>query len=213
MKPKTVITAHSGCENTRPNSREHILAAIESGAEFIEIDVRRAGERLYLSHDCPEDSSSCVDFRDFLALIAPTALCVNNDLKEDGLIAPVLAAAVEVGGASLAARMYFTGETYGRGNEPSSLSEYEGLRERIWINTGAEELGGALDQADAEGCPILNVHYGVVTEESLAAVRARGKNFSAWTADSEDVIRYLLACGVTNITTRHPRLARALRGD
>ena len=32
---KTVITAHSGCEKTAPNSREHILAAIASGAEII----------------------------------------------------------------------------------------------------------------------------------------------------------------------------------
>ena len=50
-KGKTIITAHSGCEKTPPNSREHILAAIATGAEYIEIDVRYDGEQLYLSHD------------------------------------------------------------------------------------------------------------------------------------------------------------------
>ena len=37
---KTVITAHSACEGTLPNSREHVLAAIASGAEMIDVDVR-----------------------------------------------------------------------------------------------------------------------------------------------------------------------------
>ena len=31
----TLITAHSGCEGTAPNSIDHILAAIYSGAEMI----------------------------------------------------------------------------------------------------------------------------------------------------------------------------------
>ena len=36
----TLITAHSGCEGTAPNSLDHILAAIDSGAEMIEVDIR-----------------------------------------------------------------------------------------------------------------------------------------------------------------------------
>ena len=55
---KTIITAHSGCEKTPENSREHILAAIASGAEMIEVDVRQAEDgTLYLSHDVPEEIS------------------------------------------------------------------------------------------------------------------------------------------------------------
>ena len=56
----TIITAHSGCEGTFPNSREHILEAIASGAEMIEVDVRRSGELLYLSHDVSEKPEDCV---------------------------------------------------------------------------------------------------------------------------------------------------------
>ena len=42
LRGRTVITAHSGCENTSPNSREHIAEAIKSDAEMIEVDVRRS---------------------------------------------------------------------------------------------------------------------------------------------------------------------------
>ena len=86
---KTIITAHSGCENTPPNSRAHILAAIASHAEMIEVDVRRDGDLLYLSHDLPEDVSSCVTLREMFALIAPeTHLEMNLDVKTEGLIPP-----------------------------------------------------------------------------------------------------------------------------
>ena len=44
----TIITAHAGCEGTPANSLENILAAIESGGEMMEIDVRSDGDRLYL---------------------------------------------------------------------------------------------------------------------------------------------------------------------
>ena len=63
QQKKTVITAHSGCEGTPDNSREHILAAIASGAEMIEVDVRQAPDgTLILSHDVPEDISVRVQY-------------------------------------------------------------------------------------------------------------------------------------------------------
>ena len=37
---KTIITAHSGCEGTAPNSMDHILTALSCGSEMLEIDVR-----------------------------------------------------------------------------------------------------------------------------------------------------------------------------
>ena len=90
----TTITAHSACEGTAPNSREHILAAIASGAEYIEIDVRYDGEHLYLAHDLPEDPSKCVKFETLLQLIAPyPSLCVNCDVKTEGLLELVTDAA------------------------------------------------------------------------------------------------------------------------
>ena len=94
----TLITAHSGCEGTAPNSIDHILAAIDSGAEMVEIDIRAHGELLYLSHDVAEDPAACVSFDTFLDLIAAVPdLRVNCDVKTDGLILPVMEAARRYG--------------------------------------------------------------------------------------------------------------------
>ncbi len=48
----TLITAHSGCNNTTPNSLESIVAGMESGADFVEVDVRSTRDGLpVLYHD------------------------------------------------------------------------------------------------------------------------------------------------------------------
>ena len=77
-----VITAHSGCEKTPANSIEHIKAALNSGAEMLEVDIRRAqGGGLFLSHDVREDYTGCPSLADCFALIAPAAICINCDVK------------------------------------------------------------------------------------------------------------------------------------
>ena len=48
----TLITAHSGCNNTPPNSIESVIAGMESGADFVEVDVRSTKDGLpVLFHD------------------------------------------------------------------------------------------------------------------------------------------------------------------
>ena len=45
------ITAHSGCEGKPDNSEDHIRAAAASGADVLEIDVRRVQGDLLLTHN------------------------------------------------------------------------------------------------------------------------------------------------------------------
>ena len=48
----TLITAHSGCNNTPPNSMESLIVGMESGADFVEVDVRSEKNGLpVLFHD------------------------------------------------------------------------------------------------------------------------------------------------------------------
>ena len=84
---KTVITAHSGCEATAPNSIDHVKAAIASGAEIIEFDVRMAEGTLVLSHDVPEKPEECPTLRRAFELIAPEEnLFMNIDVKTVNLL-------------------------------------------------------------------------------------------------------------------------------
>lgn len=204
---KTVITAHSACEGTLPNSREHVLAAIASGAEMIEVDVRMDDNgALYMSHDLPEDTSACMKLCEMFALIAPeTKMGMNLDVKTEGLIEAVMKLAAEYG---LTHRIVFTGAC---NSERAKINTLGGEMWRsMWPGDSIPE-GIAANKVD--GSPYLNVHYGMITDEYDAALRAIGGGFSAWTVDKEEEIVRFLKMGVSNITTRKPVLAMRLRKE
>ena len=205
----TVITAHSGCEGTPPNSREHILAAIASGAEMLEVDIREKNGLLYLSHDEGVDPAACVSFEELLDLISPVpALRVNCDVKTDGLIEPVMAAATAKGQGR---RILFTGQCNHQGELIASLGA------DLWISMWPGKDNETAVRETADACtavdPILNVAYPMISDANYAYLRDKGMNFSAWTVDDEANLRRFLAMGITNITTRKPCLALALRDE
>jgi len=204
---KTVITAHSACENTAPNSREHVLAAIASGAEMIEVDVRMdENGLLYMSHDVPEDISACVTLREMFSLVAPEEkLGMNLDVKTEGLIEPVMALASEFG---LCGRIVFTGACN------SDRAKINALGGEMWRSMWpGDVIPEGIEANKVDGSPYLNVYFGMVTDEYDAALRAAGGGFSVWTVDKEEDIVRFLKMGVSNITTRKPVLALKLRKE
>ena len=216
----TTITAHSACEGTEPNSREHILAASASGAEYIEIDIRYDGEQLYLSHDKTVDSAHCVKFETLLQLISPyPTLFVNCDVKTDGLLEMIGATAKRY---NMEHRILFTGGSNNRHEECRALGA--DLWYSLWrINNSDSEEGikalneaqirDAVEHCKKTNCPCINIDKRIVTAENIAFVKENGLNYSVWTVDNEDQIRFLLEHRVANITTREPRLALRLRAE
>jgi glycerophosphoryl diester phosphodiesterase len=203
---KTVITAHSGCEKTEPNSREHILAAIASGSEMIEVDVRMVEGELRLSHDVPEDASACVTLRECFALVAPEEnLHMNIDVKTEGLIESVMALAAEYG---LVGRIIFTGAC--NDDRALALSLGADMWRSMWPG---QEISDGIEANKRDGSPFLNVAYCMITEENNKALCESGFSFSAWTVDKEYFLRLFLRMGVSNITTRNPVLAMRLRKE
>ncbi|MBQ8496605.1 MAG: glycerophosphodiester phosphodiesterase [Clostridia bacterium] len=203
---KTVITAHSGCEKTSPNSREHILAAIASGSEMIEFDVRMIDGVLLLSHDEPEDPSTCITLRECFEMIAPEEnLHMNIDVKTEGLIEPVMSLAKEF---PLENRIIFTGAC--NNDRALALSFGADMWRSMW--PGMEIPDGIADNKK-DGSPFLNVAYCMITEENNRELIENGLAFSAWTVDKEYFLRLFLRMGVANITTRNPVLAMKLRRE
>lgn len=203
---KTVITAHSGCEGTAPNSMDHIKAAIASLAEMIEVDVRMAGGELVLSHDEPEDPASCVTLRECFALVAAAEnLHMNIDVKTEGLIEPVMALAKEFG---LCQRIIFTGAC--NSDRELALSLGGDMWRSMWPG---QEIADGIAANKADGSPFLNVAYCMITPENDKALREAGFGFSAWTVDKKYFLRLFLEMGISNITTRNPALAMQLRKE
>ncbi len=204
---KTIITAHSGCEGTADNSLDHIHAAIESGAEMIEVDVRRAADgTLYLSHDVPKDIGIRPTLRELFALVAQAEnLEMNLDVKTEGLIEDVMALAKEFG---LAQRIVFTGAC----NDDRVLANSLGAE--MWRSVwDAEHMKAGIEDNRKDGSPYLNVYYPLITQAYEDELREGGSSFSAWTVNTEADIRRLLHMGIANITTRQPKLAMKLRKE
>ena len=202
----TIITAHSGCEGTEPNSRDHLKAAIASGAEMLEVDVREKDGLLYLSHDENADPASCVPLSECFEMVAAEEnLCMNLDLKTEGLVSPVLEMA---GKYHLNSRIIFTGSCNDRRAE--ALAGGADMWRSMWPGDKVED-GIAANIAD--GSPALNVYFKMITPEYDAALRAHGFGFSAWTVDKEEDIARFLKAGIRNITTRQPVLALKLREE
>lgn len=202
----TVITAHSGCEGTKPNSREHIEAAIVSGAEIIEVDVRCRDGRLYLSHDAASAPESCVSLAECFSMLAPTGLKINCDLKEEALALPVMCLAARYG---LRRRVIFTGQA-------NTSAAVQSLGCEVWLSLwdypkDDRELSGACETARAGGMRCLNLPYRMAAADANDRMKASGGGLSVWTADDEADIDAMLRLGVYNITTRRPVLALALR--
>ena len=204
---KTIITAHSGCEGTEDNSLAHILAAIASGAEMIEVDVRQAPDgALYLSHDVPEDIGSRPALRTLFEQVSQAEnMEMNLDVKTEGLIGPVMALAKEFG---LERRIVFTGAC----NADRALANSLGAE--MWRSMwSGKQIPDGIEANRADGSPYLNVYYPMITEEYDRMLREAGGAFSAWTVNDEKNIRRFLEMGIGNITTRTPALALRLRKE
>lgn len=201
---RTMITAHSGAENTPDNTLESVRVQLTCGAEAIEVDVCTQQETLVLSHDHPAPGAACDTLEDFLALVAAhPGIWVNIDLKAGDILARVAEAAERYG---IADRMLFTGDVLTAAD--LSAAQISGLP--VWYNHTQAASGVAyLDAADAAGFDVLNINCRLVTDDMFD----QAQRLSLWTVNDEAALRRFLQAGVRNITTRIPVLALRLRRE
>ena len=208
-----MITAHSGCENTPDNSLEHIQAAISSGAEAFEIDIHMEENGvLILTHDVPKGCKNIPTLSEAFELTAahPT-ICVNCDVKEEFLKAPVIALAREYG---LESRIVFTG-SYSMDEIPDLAASDADW----WINVfhaSDDEINGAFEKyASLENeYRVFNLSHSMINPEYAARAASCGYYFSVWTVNTEEALRRMMQYSeIVNITTRFPKLALEIRKE
>lgn len=227
----TMITAHSGCENTPDNSMESVYAGIRAGADCVEVDVRldRDGA-LVLSHDRQQDYSGAVRLESVFRVTAEAGICVNCDLKEYAALYPCIALADALGIDS--DHLVFSGSV-----EIGLLEKDPSIVERARIFLNQEEIWRYLtgvtgddDQAEHDfyqqpenldavaavvkrlGVTALNSHFGDMTREHIFDIRSRGMQLSLWTVNSHEEMVRLLSEDLVNLTTRRPVEALSVRG-
>ena len=85
------ITAHSGAQKTKPNSRE-FLDAIRSGrivCDVFEVDVRCCWDRIYLAHYPSFFFRQKVPLQEALSVAKEKNVKINLDIKEHGIFEKV----------------------------------------------------------------------------------------------------------------------------
>ncbi len=205
--PNSLICAHAGAENTPPNTLESLALLMPSGADLVEVDLRRARDGdLVLCHDKPEKGGEYATFPEALRLLARTpGAGLNVDVKEPGIIFQAWEIVKQQG---LQARVIFTGDV---SREEADETQKTGLP--LWINQcrlPITQWPNAHLAAREQGFAMLNIDWRRLNERMLAAAPER---LSVWTVNNEEKLRELLALGVGSITTREPLLALRLRRE
>lgn len=216
-----MLTAHSGCDGTEPNSRAFLEYALNSPADAVEVDVRLYEGSLVLSHDAP--GIPPMPLREAFSLLAAyPGKKMNCDLKQQNLEIPVYQAAQEIG---VEKQLIYTGEVspaFFAGNGSLSgkvlwFANMECLEPDIQCRlqqlAGEERrsfLQSLLERVREIGAEGLNWDYREA-EKVWRQARQMGIGLSVWTVDEPETLGVWLERMPENLTTNRVRLACSLR--
>lgn len=216
---KCLNVAHAGYDGYVPNSLASIEGITKSTCDVLEMDVRRAGARIYLSHDHKEVSDDCVSLE--MALIymkenAPDKL-VGIDLKE-----PVFEQVQElVWYCGMDGKIIYSGDFLlkdllkNRGknkvfyNLENSIKTVNNLQEK---ESELLDLFRVLKQCGADG---VNMEHRLFDGQMAEKLLAHDLAGAVWTVDREEDLKRMLVLGADSITTRYPEKLTELmaKGD
>ena len=211
----TLITAHSGADNTPDNSIEFVNYALNTTADTLEIDVRKLQGVLVISHD--ESSDNLPTLQDVFSLVAkhPT-MKVNCDLKESNLELDVCRLAAS---NNLDKRIILTGTVNA---DLFPLTEFPNVQvylnielyvPNLYLNyreipdfelTAADEIMKVCHRSKID---TVNINQVIVTRRFIEILKKGGIGISAWTVDHPLEMDWFFAKGVTNLTTRNLTVA------
>lgn len=218
----TLITAHAGCDGTKPGSIDNLRTALAKQAHSIELDLRWFGGNVLLSHDPIEVSrlQSYTTLEEALELLAGSTLRFNCDLKEANAFLPALACFAARG---LVDRLDITG------SYPLQQHGAEGAY-RVFLNLehipGVPAEGKISDDVlhkaaewfmrAHEQYPVLvglNVDYSVLRTEQFAFLRSKRIPVMCWTVDEHSALETLLREDIYAITTNEVAFAVAAQKE
>lgn len=217
---ETMITAHSGADNTEENSIAFVRYALSGETDALEVDVRPDPESglLTLGHDAVTGESPRLA-EAFRLIAGKPGIFVNCDLKEYGIEYPVYELACAYG---LEDRLIFSG-SFGVG----ALAAHPEIQKHARVFLNIEEyvpdlygtlkkdpsrIGGAAKKMAAvcreNRIDTVNAYYQLAVPVFQEILASDGIGVSVWTVNDEQEIRGFLERGVTNITTRNLTGAR-----
>jgi len=226
----TIACAHRGdSSRLRENTLVAIQAAIDAGAEVVEIDVRLTKDnQVAVIHDSTLErlwgiSASVRDrnwdfisklgegddriplLSEVLELFIGSKSMLMIDMEE---AEPAeLAYSVTASGPLDLSQVYWCGNLDGMKRIRALSSEA-----RIWLPWN--ELGLPTQELISEVAPeFINLHYSFVNRARIAEFRNLGLKVAVWTVDDEATMRWAIAIGVDSITSNQLALVQKLLAE
>lgn len=207
-----IITAHTGCENTKENSLESITAGIKGGADAIEFDIRFLDDGTpILCHDEKDKGIKNVKLESAFNLLYTYAVKINLDLKETTHLDKV---ATLISFYNLEDRCYFTGVDKDKVAAVKSMAPDIAFYLNIKLTNKQknnalyiEEIGQTAKSLGAIG---INLNFRELSKENSNIWHSQGLLVSAYTLNLTTDIYLALNKNVDNITTLKPAKIVAL---
>jgi glycerophosphoryl diester phosphodiesterase len=215
------VVAHRGASAEAPeNSREAFAAAIEAGADLVELDVTHG---LVVAHDA---GAPGLHLYQVLEQLAPHPIGVHVDLKQPGDEGAVLEALDRYGlhDRALVSTAFPLVARRLASLAPDVPRAIGYPRDRVgvarfrWPGAITRPGAAALRAAMPARLPLLLIrtrasvlalHHTLCSGTSVSAAHRRGVPVFAWTANEPDLIRKLAAMGVDAIVSDDPKTALA----
>lgn len=210
------VTGHTGCfakdgTKTKDNSLESVAAAVECGADIVEIDVRFLSDGTpVLSHDAVSDSDADSVVKldaAFAALAQHPQLRMNVDLKSVDFVGNVRTVAEQYG---VLDRIFFTGVdrawAVAVAKADTGIPYYLNIGVNRILANHAQYINRLIALCKELGCVGLNINKTGATKKLSRLLHENGLLLSVWTCTQENEIRRALQCSPDNITSRDPAL-------
>ncbi|MGN0535421.1 MAG: glycerophosphodiester phosphodiesterase [Eubacterium sp.] len=203
------ITAHSGAYGTEMNTVESVKAAIDNGAQIVEVDIRqRPDGTVVMSHDLVVTNNDGNPFEDALALLKDSSIMVNLDIKDTKALNNLHSLLVEY---NVLDRAFLTGiETINvKAVKESDCADmdyylnYIPSRSKVFFDEYRQKLIELLEETGAVG---INCNYKYANSQLSTLLHKKGYKLSVWTVDTRRKAKKMLAIKPDNITTKQPEM-------
>ncbi|MCM3706949.1 MULTISPECIES: glycerophosphodiester phosphodiesterase [Cytobacillus] len=236
---KPLITAHTGCMNTRPNSVLSVLEGIKAGAEIIEADVNSTKDGIpVLVHDefipgisgnvrigaitfdelkAIDKKGEIVRLEEILPLIREHHKIINLDVKTDHAVDAMIAVIEK---HRMRDEVIISGcekerATYIKGYYPSYQVLLNSSAQLFISNQNDYEAFVKQTCQDAIGasCCGININYKFCSNMLVEVASLRCLPVLVWTIDDIPAMDQFLRSGVHSITTNEVEALVNLRGE
>lgn len=203
------ITAHSGAYGTEMNTVDSVKAAIDNGAQIVEVDIRqRPDGTVVMSHDLVVTNNDGNPFEDALALLKDSSIMVNLDIKDTKALNNLHSLLVEY---NVLDRAFLTGiETINvKAVKESDCADmdyylnYIPSRSKVFFDEYRQKLIELLEETGAVG---INCNYKYANSQLSTLLHKKGYKLSVWTVDTRRKAKKMLAIKPDNITTKQPEM-------